>query len=561
MNNKMNRSRIFRIGIITVMAVLLVSFTDRYYFKINKSFDIFGSLFKEITNNYVLEVDPELLIQNGIEGMLNSLDPYSIYYTEEDTEEIELITDGNYVGFGITVGFLDSMLTIVDIHEGFPAHENGLRIGDRIYMVDSARVLNQSTDYLRQFTRGKPGEIVNVQILRDGLEDTLAYILPRAQIKVEDVTYAALLENDIAYIKLEHFSRKSSDEFLNSLNKIKSKTDSLRGLIIDVRDNPGGLLSAAVSICEYFVPEGSKIVSTKGRKSEDGFQDGFTYRSLTKPIEPDLPIAVLINGNSASASEILAGAIQDLDRGVIIGRRSFGKGLVQSVYDLPYNNSLKLTTAKYYTPSGRCIQRLNFAEKYGDPQVEISKDTNVFYTNNGRKVFEMTGIQPDTTIGKKEYPDIVLDLMRKNIVFNFSNRYTSNLDYIDENFTCDEQLFAEFTDFIFTEYLEGITKNDEYISEIKKIAEKNKYSKETIAQIDKLEKSMVEEEKKQIEENYDVISEILEIEIIRRFYPQSYMIKRSLIEDENIITAVNLLSTSKYNEILSIEIKNSNDKQ
>ncbi len=355
------------------MAVISFGFTANDYYKINKSFDIFGALFREVAANYVLEIDPEILIKSGIEGMLATLDPYTEFYDDANEDDLELLTNGTYTGFGFTVANIDSLLTIISLREGNSAFANKLRIGDKIYSIDSTVVLHMDIDNLKKYTRGKSGSKALVKILRDGIKDTLSFTLTRENINLPNVTYSGFMKNNIGFIKVERFSKNTALDVRLAINSLRSQ-NKLSGLVIDLRDNPGGLLAAAVSLCEIFVPKGSLIVSTKGNSPNFNNE----YRSMMDPSEPDLPLAILINESSASASEIVAGAIQDLDRGLVIGRRSFGKGLVQSIIDLPYKTSLKITTSKYYTPSGRCIQKIKYGDLYSKKEIKENTDTTIF---------------------------------------------------------------------------------------------------------------------------------------------------------------------------------------
>lgn len=442
--------KLIRFSLITVFIVsaafLLTSSIDNFIFKVNKSFDIFGSVFKYISNNYVDEIDPDELMKYGIDGILENLDPYTVYYDESETEDIDMLTSGAYTGLGISVAVKDSLLTIMGVRQGFPAQKSGIRIGDRLYKIDSVVTLYKTPRDLRYFTKGEPGSKCTFWILRDGLKDTLRYDLVREQIQIRNVSYSGFIDEGIGYIKLERFSRNSAKEVRMALNSLKMK-DSLDGLVLDLRDNPGGLLDAAVSICELFVPQGSVIVTTKGRKSNEEY----TYRSYQQPMEPDLPLAVLINENSASASEIVAGAMQDLDRAVIIGRRSYGKGLVQSVFDVPYKGSLKITTAKYYTPSGRCIQKLELIKnRYKDGQLPQLPDTSIFYTSNKRIVTENVGIKPDTIIATEQYPGYVNELINSNQIFNFANYYSSKFENLPQGIHSEQGIINEFGKFLQT---------------------------------------------------------------------------------------------------------------
>ncbi|MFW5662707.1 MAG: S41 family peptidase, partial [Bacteroidota bacterium] len=513
---------------------------------INSSFEIFGDLYKKIANNYVIDVDLELLMESAIEGMLSSLDPYTVYYTQSDYDELEYMTRGTYVGLGISVAIMDSMLTITDIREGYPADKAGLRIGDRIYMMDSTKVLHRKKARLRDFTGGKAGSRLGIKVLRDGLGDTLRFTLERQEIRIKNVPYSAMLKDSIAYIKLDGFTEGAENEVRKAVYELCKQRDA-KGIILDLRDNPGGLLQAAVEICQLFVPKNSTIVSTKGRDNVTLFE----YRSSIEPMIPDLPLAVLINEGSASASEVVAGAIQDLDRGIIIGKRSFGKGLVQNVFGLPYDANLKMTTAKYFTPSGRCIQRISFGKKYDEKAVSESPDTSVYYTGNKRPVKELTGIMPDSIVREKVEEDYFNNLKRVNYLFKFANIYTAGIDSLNDYDINDEELFNEFLEFI-TSAENGIISDESLVLEdLIKSSEKRGFSEPTMDLLANTLRALENEEILLIKKNKNEIITSLKREIYRRFYNNSQIYQMFLTEDRYVELTLELLKNNTYMRILT----------
>ncbi|HLP28232.1 MAG TPA: S41 family peptidase, partial [Candidatus Didemnitutus sp.] len=356
-----------------------------FYLRLARSLESFGAVFREVNTTYVDEVDPEDLVEVGIDAMLRHLDPYSTYMKFDETDDLDMLSTGAYVGFGISVGRRDSMLTIIDIRQDGPAKKSGIRIGDHLIAIDAVRTDTMSPQSLRPHTRGAAGSSAKLRVLRDGRKDTIEVDVRREELPVETVGHAELLPGGIGYVRLARFARGTGLAVRRALSDLQEQTD-LRGFILDLRDNPGGLLDAAVDVVELFVPNNSVIVTTRGR-------DGNEYRSYTsneEPIEPTLPLAVLINERSASASEIVAGAIQDLDRGIIIGKRSYGKGLVQTMVPLPNEATLKLTTSRYFTPSGRSIQRIDYRTRrapIGEPNNAIAgadSIPHVYKTSNGR---------------------------------------------------------------------------------------------------------------------------------------------------------------------------------
>ena len=536
---------------IFLAAFLLIGAAGNYLYKINKSFDLFAEVVKNIANNYVLEVDPETLVDAGIKGMLETLDPYTTYYDASENEDIDMMTFGTYVGIGIRVNTVDSMMTIVDVHEGYPADQAGINIGDVIYMIDSTEVIDLNAPDLRPYTKGKSGEIMKMKILRGKSKDTLDFTITRKVITLENITFKKVLDGQIGYIKLDRFTKSTGYDLRKEVYDMNRK-NKLKGFILDLRDNPGGLLDAAISVCEIFVPEGSKIVSTKGRN----VNRNRVFKAVGEPTLPDVPLVVLINENSASASEIVAGAIQDLDRGVIIGERSFGKGLVQSIMELPYNSSLKITTAKYYTPSGRSIQRLKFAQEYEKSKVVDETDTNYFYTKNKREVRELSGIMPDISISDSLEYDIITDLKYKNMFFIFANYFSAEHDTVVSDFKVDGEIFSEFIEFLKEKDYVFNERSIKYLDKITEIAEDNEYPENVMNRIDGLKSSIKDESIDLIKLKQSDIADELENEIYRRFHTENEVFFKYLKNDDYLERSLQILDSDRYNEILAITEEN-----
>lgn len=387
------------------------------YLKITRGLDIFGKAYREISFRYVEAIDPEELMKYGIEQMLESLDPYTVFIDDTRSDELDFLTNGRYGGIGVTVGMRDSVIVIASVLEGYAADRAGVHVDDQILAVDTVDVRNMHLDAVRGLVRGLPGTPLRLRVQREGTPAPIDFQMLREEILLKNVTCARLLDSSIGYVKLEHFTRGAGEEVRNALRSLREQ--GATRIVLDLRDNPGGLLDQAVSVVEQFVPRGNRIVSTHGRGPDADHE----YDSEQEPVAPDLPLVVLVDRESASASEIVAGAIQDLDRGLIVGRRTFGKGLVQTVTPLPYNTSLKLTTAKYYTPSGRCIQEIDYAHRRGDifPAFPDSAK-KMFYTRKKRPVLEEGGITPDSTVIQPVTSDLVLALERKNIIREFFDR-------------------------------------------------------------------------------------------------------------------------------------------
>ena len=541
-SNRQSRSKLI-ILFITISAFIF-GFTmsdGDYFFKINKSIDIFGRVYKEIALNYVDEVDPEKFMESGIDGLLSTLDPYTSFITESEAEEVELITVGKYGGIGVSVGTRDGYITILSLMEGYSAQRQGIQPGDRIIEVDGKSIAGLKAEDLRTLTRGEPGSELRLKIERDGEDKHLEFSLVREEIQLKNITYSDFIKDSIAYIKLERFTRGAGDELRLALKDLKLK-HQIGGVILDLRGNPGGLLDVAVDVVEKFLPKGSLIVSTRGRQPESERK----FFATEDPLLQQVPLVVLVNNRSASASEIVAGAVQDLDRGIILGTRTFGKGLVQTITPLVYNTQLKLTTAKYYTPSGRCIQEIDYTHKNKDgifsPVPDSAKKT--FKTLKGRLELEAGGIQPDTVVSEPEQSEFYNYLIRKAMFFKFANLYVQTHKDTPKAFETAElteelkiyldSIKVTFQDEVETKYLELCVK-----------AEKNKYSSAVREQFEKL-KSMLKEEKPDYVRQYaDEILPTLRAEIMNRYKGERGRVEELLKDDAQVIAASGLIGNKK----------------
>lgn len=540
----------FRKSFITVFCVFLAGaqlFADSedVYYKINKSFELFGAAFRQVALNYVMDIDPEVLVKSGIEGMFETLDPYTDFYDDENEDELDFLKNDTYTGLGININLIDSVVTVTNVLPDYSAAKAGIKVGDVIYQIDSVLVGTGENDNLRMLTKGEPGSKLKLRILRYGVKDTLTFEVERKRIKLKDIYTYAKLDGNIAYIGLSGFSNTAAKEFRETLYKLNDKKD-LQGVIIDLRGNPGGYLDAAIEIAEMFVPKGSLIVTTQGR----GNKRVNEYKAVTEPLYPNMPVVVLINEKSASASEVLAGAFQDLDRGVIIGRRSYGKGLVQNMFDLPYNTSMKITTAKYYTPSGRCIQRLKIAEKYNRTKITDSPDTNVYYTKNGRKVYESTGITPDIKVPERDNSDFTDNLLEKHLFFKFGTKYIFNHpDFVPDS-TKLETLRNEFATYLKNENYKYKSKAEILADSIKSIADSTKKTPAFDKEIADIANYFKKDADKLISEHSDEMNRYLDFETSLRVLKESDLYRRMVKYDENVKVALEYLNPDKYLGVL-----------
>lgn len=442
------------------------------YFDIAKSLDIFATLFKEVNAYYVDEVDPEKLIRVGIDGMLESLDPYTDYIAEEDMDNFRISTTGQYAGIGALIGIINKKVVITHPYKGFPAYTGGLHVGDEILAINGKSTAGKSTSEVSAMLKGQPRTEVELKTKRPGQRETVTRLL-REKITISNVAYAGMIDNDIAYIRLQDFTVGASREVSEALTSLKSK--GAKQLILDLRDNPGGLLHEAVNIVSLLLPRGSEVVSTKGKV--DSWNK--SYKTLNAPVDTSIPVIVLVSEGSASASEIVAGALQDYDRAVLMGTNTFGKGLVQSTRPLSYNAQLKVTTARYYTPSGRCIQALDYAHRKDDGTVVRVADSlkTEFKTRNGRPVYDGGGLDPDVMTKDEELAAATTALIMRGMIFDFASRYCA--DHTAPSDLATWRLpntdYDKFTAFIKEQKFTYATSIEHEVKEMKDIAVREKY--------------------------------------------------------------------------------------
>lgn len=555
MKNKRNY-RYLKIVIVLILTISFLSafktYDDGDDFELAKSFDLFHDVVREVRMYYVDDVDIPELIGEATKEFLQKLDPYTVFYPETEIEDYKLMTTGAYGGIGASVFDKKETLLISDIIKNSPADRSGLKTGDEIISVNAIKITKQNIAEIRKNLKGQAGSELRLKIKRYGLKEPLIKTIIRKKIIYPIIPFAKILEGNIGYIKLSSFRANASNEFQKELNDLNTKKE-LSGLIIDLRQNPGGLLNEAVNIVDIFVPKGSEIVSTKGRVKSWNHD----YRAKKDPLFPDLPVVVLINNNSASASEIVSGALQDLDRAVIIGQRSFGKGLVQITRKTEYNTRIKITTAKYYIPSGRCIQVLDYSHRNPDGSVGKVPDSLIseFKTKNGRKVYDGGGINPDILILRKSLSKFTKELLQNSEIFDFCTKFYYEHKKIPPvmDFTPNNNIYNEFS-----KYVEN--KNNNYQSEagiiaenLAKTAEKERYEQEIIIKINELQKELSIDKKSALEQFREEIIPILEKEIIKRYYFEEGMILDDMKYDKSLKEAKIILSDKeKYQKILSV---------
>lgn len=541
---------------IVLLTIVMSSFAifstglSESYFEIAKNLDIFNSLYKELNSLYVDDTDPGELMKESIDHMLESLDPYTTYIPESEIEDFRFMTTGQYGGIGAVITKRDEHVYISEPYEGFAAQKSGLMAGDKILEINGTSAKNKSTEEVSKILKGQPGTSVNLLIERKSVAEPFNVVFDREKVTINSVSYSDYINNNIGYVKLRSFTRGCAEQLRKSIVELDNKED-LKGLILDLRSNPGGLLNESVDIANLFIDKGELIVSTKGKISSWDKE----YIAKKSPIFKNLPLVVLINNTSASASEIVSGSIQDLDRGVIIGKKSFGKGLVQQTRKLPYNSELKLTVAKYYIPSGRCIQAIDYSNRNEDGSVGVIADSLLteFRTRNGRKVYDGGGITPDI-ITAENYPvNLIKSLVKERLFFDFATDFRINNDQLSYDFILTEQDFSDFIYFLSDKKYEYITKTESAIEKLKEKSKTENYFIEIEDELNLLLTKYYESKKDDLNKNKQTIKEILTSEIMSRYYYQKGRIKASLNFDQDVKKAIEILENEKeYNALLNI---------
>lgn len=517
-------------------------------FELSKNLDILTTVYKELNNNYVDELNYGDLMKTGIDAMLNELDPYTVFISEAEIEDYTFMTTGQYGGIGAVIHKQGNTVVISEPYENSPALKAGLQAGDRIMSINANDATNKSVSDVSLLLKGQPGTKLELQIDRDGakLEKTVI----RENVSIPNVAYSSLFDDGTGYIKLTGFTQNSGKEVKDALVKLK-ESGNLSGLILDLRDNGGGLLNEAVSITNLFVKKGEMVVSTKGKTPDRNK----SYKTIIQPLEPNLPLVVLVNGMSASASEIVAGAIQDLDRGIIIGERTFGKGLVQNIIPLSYNTQMKVTVAKYYIPSGRCIQSIDYGHRDSLGRVVSIPDslTNPFKTKGGRKVFDGAGIHPDVLVEQPLYSNITLSLLTKYLFFDYANKFRRNHDTIPaaKDFVITDEIFNDFVNWLQDKDYDYISRSERLLTELKNTATSEKYFDDLKNEFQLLESKMIHNKQSDLVKFRPEIERILKNEIVARYFNQKGRVEAAITDDNEVRYAREILKDpGKYNGIL-----------
>jgi carboxyl-terminal processing protease len=548
---KIRNSRFKIIIILLIFAGLSAGFLitqETRDFRIAKNLDIFFSLFRELNTFYVDEIDPDKLIKSGIDNMLSTLDPYTVYFPEAEAEDFAIMTTGKYGGIGSMVRSGGDYVIISDVYKGFPADKAGIKVGDLLKKVDGEPLKGLSTDKVSEKLKGNPGTDITVTIERNGKEFDRQ--MKREKIVIPPVAYSGMLDNETGYIRFTSFTQDCSQDVRKALLSLENKNP--KQIILDLRGNPGGLLSEAVEIVNLFVGPGNEVVSTKGKLKQ--FDDDF--KTTKAAVDEKIPLAVIINRGSASAAEIVAGAIQDLDRGIIVGQRSYGKGLVQVTRPLSYNTELKVTTAKYYIPSGRCIQAVDFSHPNKDGSVGIIPDSLIseFKTRNGRIVKDGGGITPDVISEPEQLSQVASELYIRNFIFDFATQYYWAHPEIKTpaQFSFTDKDFTDFRNFLVTRKFDYTTNTERSLNDLITNATKEKYYD--------LHKDIFKELEKDVTHNLDQdltlfhkeITELIVEEILSRYFYEEGAIEQTIDKDEQVLKAMEVLKDrQKYDTILS----------
>lgn len=551
MKNISRKFRYFLFGLgIGVISVTAVSYDN--HFELSKNLEIFSTLFKELNVYYVDEIKPGDLTKTGIDAMLESLDPYTVYIPESAIEDHRLSTTGQYGGVGAVIRQKGDYVQITEPYEGYPAQTAGLMAGDVIMEINGQSTKGKTTDDVVKILRGSPNTTVNITVKREGTQNPVTVPVVRQEIKIKNVPYYGMADNEIGYIRLRGFTNNAGNDVKDALNDLKKEHPDMKGVILDLRGNPGGLLREAINVVNVFVDRNQLVVSTRGKVEEWNK----TYKTLNAVADANIPLAVLVNRGSASASEIVSGTIQDLDRGVIIGQRTYGKGLVQTTRPLIYNTQLKVTTSKYYIPSGRCIQAIDYSHRTADGSAGVIPDSlrSRFQTKSGRVVYDGGGIYPDVSIRPRKYSNILRSLVTKNLIFDYATQYRLGHTTIADarSFRFSDEDYLQFTDFLKDKSYEYKTESEKLLEKFKETATREKYFTEVEAEFTALSDKKISIKNNDLQKFKDEIKEFLIDEIVSRYYYQKGRIEAQLVSDEEVSEAISILKDKqRYNTILS----------
>ena len=551
-----NQKPILYAAILAFVIVVFWSFKDGDDFKIAKNLDIYYSLFRDVNIYYVDETDPEEMVENSINAMLKKLDPYTVYIPEKDKDEFTFMTTGQYGGIGALIRNNGEYPIVAQPYRGFPADKAGLKAGDKILEIDGKPTNEYRLYEVSERLKGIPQTKVKLLIERPYSNEKFEKELVREEIQIKSVPYYGLADEGIGYIRVTKFTPNVSREVKNALRELKTE-HQITSLILDLRGNPGGLLVEAPKLCNLFVNKGEEIVSTKGKIKKWNQ----TLKTTDFAYDTDIPVVVLVSRGSASASEIVAGALQDLDRAVILGQRTFGKGLVQTSIPLSYNAQVKVTTAKYYIPSGRCVQALDYTHRNEDGSVGHVPDSLIseFTTRNGRKVYDGGGIIPDIKVEPEEVSQLSISLITQNVIFDFATKFAYENSGIlrVEDFNITDEIYNAFVQFALQDSFKYETRSEKELNELEKIVKREKYYDRAKNELEKLREKLINDKETDLINFKAEVIQFLRDEIVGRYYYEDGQIKTNLKDDIQLHKAIEILNDQvQYNSILSSEFEN-----
>ncbi|MAX79239.1 MAG: peptidase S41 [Crocinitomicaceae bacterium] len=539
------------VSTVLVSGVVVLSASSDQYFQISKNLDIFATLFKELNVYYVDDTEPGELMKVGIDAMLESLDPYTVYYPESQIEDFRFMTTGQYGGIGALIRKVDDYVIITEPYEGFPAYKAGLRAGDQILEVDGKTAEGKSSGEISKVLKGQPNSELKLKIQRPGVDEPFEVTLTRMEVKINDVPYYGVVGENTGYIKLTSFTETASKEVKEAFGELKDD-HQIESLILDLRGNGGGLLREAVNIVNIFVKKGQEVVFTKGKVS----QWDHSHRTINSPMDLEIPLVVLVNESSASASEIVAGTLQDIDRAVIIGQNSFGKGLVQQTKPLSYNSKLKLTVAKYYTPSGRCIQRIDYSHKDDDGIALEVPDSLIteYKTKNGRPVYDGAGIRPDIEVEIEKASPILASLLSNNYIFEYATAFRMQHDSISKpsSFQLNDDEYTSFQQWLSDKEYDYTTTTEQLLERLEKATKKERYYEHLTDEFSNFREEIKHNKEKDLVTFKDQVAEVLGNEIVSRYYYSKGRIQYNLQFDRELEKALETFNQmDEYKSILA----------
>lgn len=533
--------------VLLVVSLLFYSFSERVssYFELTKNLEIFATVYKEVNSNYIKSLDHGSLMKTGIDAMLGSLDPYTVFISENQVERSRYMAEGRYDGVGMEIMALDGDIVVSFVYSGFGAHEAGIKAGDIVEKMEGRSLAGFNSEDVMIFMRGASGTLLNMNIYRPHEDKRFSVNVERQDISVPNVPYSGMVEDGIAYVALSTFTPMSGLNISLALDELRKKNGNFKGIILDLRDNGGGLLTEAIHVSNLFIPQGKLVVSTKGKLEQ--WNRAFNTNNPGHDLET--PVVVLINNNSASASEIVSGVIQDYDRGVLIGQRTYGKGLVQNMRQLSYNTQLRVTTSEYFIPSGRGIQNVKYED--GKPVAIPDSLRAIFYTNNGREVLDGGGVAPDIEIPKPDIPEVIQALIDQHLIFHYATLYSSRHDSIAEPGDFNFTDYDNFVSFVKNRNFSFSLDGEQILEELIASSESGLYSSDINSEIRNIRRALERKKQNALQDHKEAIIRLIEDEIISRYYFQEGKTRQNLLRTKEMQEAISVLKDrGRYDSLL-----------